>query len=349
MTGPNESRPHPAPRDGAAVPRPSPGPRHGFPEDSYQGGGYPDLRSSRPTERAAPAPNDDLYGGYGDPGRAGTRAAAEPAGTDGSGDGADAGAGRSSAASAGAYRYDGSASGPYGQDGSYGHDGSPARGGHSGDGAPAGFGGYDGAGGSASTEDASPMRYQGYGAPVESASPHRPWAQDPLDARAAYGEFGDPTSRGGTAIDGGPPYTVPPAQGYGATDEDDTPPRSRTAVVDPGPAAVPAQRAPADDRPRPATVAEAAAERFGPREQPTGPGPRASEGPARTAEPAGRVVPAAKDPTALTVLRVLTYVLVSLSCLVFLAAAVYWFVAWLDLRAALGGSSLFERPPMFGG
>lgn len=156
MTGP-QHRPSPGPRgadDDRA--RPSPRPRHGFddhefPEDSYQGG-YPDLRSSRPVERATPTDPEgfgELYGGTGP----------QPA---------------------------------------------------------VGRGGY-----------AAPMRYEGYGAPVPAGG-SQPGRDDPGDdgygaygraahrqpeepvtpARAAYGEYGDPESRGGTAIDGGPPYPV---------------------------------------------------------------------------------------------------------------------------------------------
>lgn len=56
----------------------------------------------------------------------------------------------------------------------------------------------------------------------------------------------------------------------------------------------------------------------------------------------------AKDPTALTVLRVIAYVLVSLSCLVFLAGAVYGLVVYLELRSALGTSPVFGGGTPFG-
>ncbi|WP_237453850.1 hypothetical protein, partial [Pseudonocardia sp. SID8383] len=70
----------------------------------------------------------------------------------------------------------------------------------------------------------------------------------------------------------------------------------------------------------------------------------------RAAAPATAAAPVrvAKDPTALTVLRVLTYVLVSLSCLVFLAGVVYGLVVYLEFRSALGTSPLFGGGTPFG-
>ena len=63
----------------------------------------------------------------------------------------------------------------------------------------------------------------------------------------------------------------------------------------------------------------------------------------------GPTATVARDATAVTVLRVITYVLVSLSCLVFLAGVVYGFVTWLELREALGTSPLFGGGSMVGG
>ncbi|MYW71711.1 hypothetical protein GTW08_06175, partial [Pseudonocardia sp. SID8383] len=183
MTGP-QHRPSPGPRGADADrARPSPRPRHGFddhefPEDSYQGG-YPDLRPSRPVERATPTDPEgfgELYGGTG------------PQPT-------------------------------------------------------VGRGGY-----------AAPMRYEGYGAPVPAGG-SQPGGDDPDDGgygpygraahrqseepvtptRAAYGEYGDPGSRGGTAIDGGPPYPGPTGSGYGRTraPEEDEPVRPAVPYDDP--------------------------------------------------------------------------------------------------------------------
>ncbi|MEU9818538.1 hypothetical protein ACIGG9_01460 [Pseudonocardia alni] len=376
MTGP-QHRPSPGPRGADAdLARPSPRPRHGFddhefPEDSYQGG-YPDLRSSRPVERATPTDPEgfgELYGGTG------------PQPT-------------------------------------------------------VGRGGY-----------AAPMRYEGYGAPVPAGG-SQPGGDDPDDGgygpygraahrqpeepvtptRAAYGEYGDPGSRGGTAIDGGPPYPGPTGSGYGRarTPEEDEPVRPAVPYDDPdhvadhedlprdevvgdgppaaatsardsvddragydraghgrpgygesggtavversavgtGAGAVPAPRPPSESGGRrPATVAEAAAARFGatgrsadtaaaaPAVEATGPvttTPRAAA--AAPAAPATAAAPVrvAKDPTALTVLRVLTYLLVSLSCLVFLAGVVYGLVMYLEFRSALGTSPLFGGGTPFG-
>ncbi|GAA4993955.1 hypothetical protein WHI96_14385 [Pseudonocardia tropica] len=366
MTGP-QHRPSPGPRGADADrARPSPRPRHGFddhgfPEDSYQGG-YPDLRSSRPVERATPTDPEgfgELYGGTGP----------QPA---------------------------------------------------------VGRGGY-----------AAPMRYEGYGAPVPAGG-SQPGGDDPADGgygeygraahrrpeepltptRAAYGEYGDPESRGGTAIDGGPPYPATSEQddapGYGGPPAPDEPSRTGephrasadhdvagrddaappaaaygreersvhgeaggTAVAErtargTGAGAVPAPRPTSESGGRrPATVAEAAAARFGasgrtaapardelaertgPPDRataPAGPGGEAT-GPVTTARrPAAAPAPVtvAKDPTALTVLRVVTYVLVSLSCLVFLAGVVYGLVMFLELRSALGTSPLFGGGTPFG-
>ncbi|WP_226367785.1 hypothetical protein [Pseudonocardia sp. ICBG162] len=357
MTGP-QHRPSPGPRGADADrARPSPRPRHGFddhefPEDSYQGG-YPDLRSSRPVERATPTDPEgfgELYGGTG------------PQPT-------------------------------------------------------VGRGGY-----------AAPMRYEGYGAPVPAGG-SQPGGDDPDDGgygaygraahrqpeepvtptRAAYGEYGDPESRGGTAIDGGPPYPVTaeeddaaptavaptaaaptaaapaaaaPAAAYGREERAVHGETGGTAVAErtalgsgTGTGAVPAPRPPSESGGhRPATVAEAAAARFGAsgrtaapaRDElaertgpparataPAGPGVEAT-GPVTTAHrpAAAASVPApvtvAKDPTALTVLRVITYVLVSLSCLVFLASAVYGLVMFLEFREAMSTSPLFGGGTPFG-
>lgn len=314
MTGPQQSRPTPAPRGDDPAGSPSPRPRHGradedFPENSYQtDGGSPDLRSSRPVERPVPSARDgyeDLYGGTGpqpvidDPGGSALPGASAPGGA-------------------------------------------------------AMPGGYDNT---------------GTGTP-----PHR-----------AYGEYGDPASRGGTAIDGGPPYPASPAPRAST----DTPGRgtatvrehgSTTAVSDrtavsehedtddvatppAAAAAVPAQRGAPEEGRRPATVAEAAAARFGGREATpagaSGSAENAATGPApgddrqryaaAPVAPAATVTTVAKDRTAITVLRVITYVLVSLSCLVFLAGVVYGAVTWLELREALGTSPLFGGGPMSGG
>ncbi|WP_224387171.1 hypothetical protein [Pseudonocardia sp. ICBG1293] len=332
MTGP-QHRPSPGPRGADSDrARPSPRPRHGFddhefPEDSYQGG-YPDLRASRPVERATPTDPEgfgELYGGTGP---------------------------------------------------------QPSVGG----------GGY-----------AAPMRYEGYGAPVPAGgsqqaddgpddggygaygrAAHRQPEEPATPTRAAYGEYGDPASRGGTAIDGGPPYpdtpdpdpggsgdaaTSGPDPGHGETGA--TAVAERT-TVGAGAGAVPAPRAPEADRRRPATVAEAAAARFGASGRPadpaqaelaerTGPPARATApagpgveatgplGTAPRASAAPAAVTVAKDPTALTVLRVVTYLLVSLSCLVFLAGAVYGLLTFLELRGAMGTSPLFGGGTPFGG
>ncbi|MEJ8281068.1 hypothetical protein [Pseudonocardia spirodelae] len=377
MTGP-QHRPSPGPRgddrDGARPsPSPSPRPRHGFdedafPEDSYQGG-YPDLRGSRPVERATPTDPEgfgELYGGTGP----------QPS------------------------------VGP--------------------------------------TAYAAPVRYEGYGAAVPAGTPQRPAddagygrashrmpeaAQEETGydrGRAAYGEYGDPESRGGTAIDGGPPYAgaaigyrgsgyvssgapVAPADPADAPYDQDAPaepspaaqrhddadpagagPRygtpgsgaaqpyaagpgtagggtavaERTGVTDEpaaptGSSAVPAPRTPSDPGGRrPATVAEAAAARFGGRGTPapsaaavdsgaeaTGPNATAGRAGRVPAPGAGTAVTVARDPRALTVLRVVTYVLVSLCCLVFLASVVYGVVLWFELRGALGASPLFGGSP----
>ncbi|MBN9737068.1 MULTISPECIES: hypothetical protein [unclassified Pseudonocardia] len=373
MTGPQQSRPSPAPRGGgdSGGPRPSPRARHGrdgdFPENSYQGGyedggGYPDLRASRPVDRTPPAGEvQDLYGGTGpqpvidDPAGYGTAPARDEGGY------------------AAPARYDG-----YGApvQGTPDPARAPAYDETAGYGMPTGYtagSGYDGS----ATDDG-----QGYG----------------YGGRPGYGEYGDSASRGGTAIDGGPPYTAsaagpldaptgapapthapsgaaepaysghdgthPGYQAGGATDPYGTP--GTTAVADRDDegrtvaAAVPAQRAPAEGGRRPSTVAEAAAVRFGP----TGAAETAEAAGGRSgpAQAPGQVRPAtedrgrgaapaatvAKDPAALTVLRVVTYVLVSLSCLVFLAGVVYGVLSWLELREALGSSPLFGGSP-FGG
>ncbi|WP_226352872.1 hypothetical protein [Pseudonocardia sp. ICBG601] len=379
MTGP-QHRPSPGPRGADADrARPSPRPRHGFDdhefpedsyqgdsyrEDSYQGGGYPDLRSSRPVERATPTDPEgfgELYGGTG------------PQPT-------------------------------------------------------VGRGGY-----------AAPMRYEGYGAPVQAGgsqtsgdgpddggydayarAAHRMPEEPATPARAAYGEYGDPESRGGTSIDGGPPYPATSEQddtarhdadrhdadphdtNWDDTNWDDAAPTAAsaaaygrdehpihgetggTAVAErttvgtgagTGAGAVPVPRSPSESGGRrPATVAEAAAARFGASARTTDPAraglAERTGPPARAAAPAGpgveatgpvtttrrpataAAVPApvtvARDGTALTVLRVVTYVLVSLSCLVFLAGAVYGLVAFLEFRTALGTSPLFGGGTAFG-
>lgn len=367
MTGP-QHRPSPGPRGADADrARPSPRPRHGFddhefPEDSYQGG-YPDLRSSRPVERATPTDPEgfgELYGGTG------------PQPT-------------------------------------------------------VGRGGY-----------AAPMRYEGYGAPVQAGgsqtsgdgpddggydayarAAHRMPEEPVAPARAAYGEYGDPETRGGTSIDGGPPYpatseqddtarhdadrhdpdphdtnwddaaptAAPTADSAAAYGRDEHPVHGetggtavaeRTAVgtgAGTGAGAVPVPRSPSESGGRrPATVAEAAAARFGASARtadrtqaglaertgpparaaaPAGPGVEATGPVTTTRRPVtAAAVPApvtvARDGTALTVLRVVTYVLVSLSCLVFLAGAVYGLVAFLEFRAALGTSPLFGGGTPFG-
>ncbi|SFM62930.1 hypothetical protein SAMN05216207_1001398 [Pseudonocardia ammonioxydans] len=397
MTGPQQSRPSPRPRHGRAD--------DDFPDNSYQGGGgYPDLRASRPVERPTPSSGggyEDLYGGTGP----------QPV-----------------------------------------------------------------------IDDAA-----GYGAGDAGDTPARP----------AYGEYGDPASRGGTAIDGGPAYpgsaTAPSGTGHDsagqASPAADRRPDHDTAdatgpveyaraapapeparaveaprttgpagadhtaggdrTTEPATAEVPAPRGAPESGRRPATVAEAAAARFGaPAPAPAAPGPGEGGGAAGTtgaaaaagagaaaatgttgAAPArgdarhGEAVPTvqptggqptgeqpggeqpggeqpggeqpgggrqgpgrqqadgrqhegpqqqgpqqqgrqhggrqghtaaplptvAKDPTAVTVLRVITYVLVSLSCLVFLAGVVYGVVAWFELREALSTSPLFGGPSLFGG
>ncbi|MBC3194957.1 hypothetical protein H7X46_28285 [Pseudonocardia sp. C8] len=136
-------------------------------------------------------------------------------------------------------------------------------------------------------------------------------------------------------------------------------------------APVPAQRGTPEAGRRPTTVAEAAAARFGaPDDAPTAPGTGAGAAPtpgtapsagSATAgapgtgpqhddrrRPAAGPVTVARDPATLTVLRVITYVLVSVSCLVFLAGAAYAVLTWLELRAAVGSSPLFGGGSPFG-
>ncbi|MFP5072678.1 hypothetical protein ACLFMI_23805 [Pseudonocardia nantongensis] len=292
MTGPQQSRPSPAPGGtaGGEASRPSPRPRHGrldedtgdgFPENSYQGEGYPDLRPSGPLERPAPW----TRGGYPDPPLYGEHGATDPGA---------------------AQRYPGS------------EDDTPERG---------------------STPSAA-----AYGDPARHGS----------------------STRGGLAIDGGPPYT--PASRPGAAEDTEVavepatvaaPERETAASAIPA-QRDPAQRDPADARARPTTVAEAAAargldrgpapagERGAPDSgtggggngdrsgDPSRPG-RASAGPAE--------VRVARDSRALTVLRVITYVLVSLCCLVFLAGVVYAGISYLEFRESLNSSPFLPGFP----
>lgn len=99
------------------------------------------------------------------------------------------------------------------------------------------------------------------------------------------------------------------------------PRHGRDDEPDDGPGAVPVQREPAEETSRRGTVADAAAAR--------GFAGRDGRGPGRSGD-AGRA-PAARDSRALTVLRWITYLLVCLCCLVFLAAVVYAGLTYLRL------------------
>lgn len=80
-------------------------------------------------------------------------------------------------------------------------------------------------------------------------------------------------------------------------------------------------------------------------------GPRGAEASARApqARPASAPAVVARDPRALTALRVITYLLVSLASLVFLAAVVYGGIRYLALRDAFSlpsfGTSIGSSAP----
>ena len=363
MTGPQQSRPSPRPRHGRAD--------DDFPDNSYQGGGgYPDLRASRPVERPTPSSGtgyEDLYGGTGP----------QPVIDDAAGYGAgDAGGAPARPA--------------------YGEYGDPAsRGGTAIDGgpdhpvpatAPSGAGpgttGQETAGPDDGgprpdhdTADATgPVEYAraapvtapapsaGTGRAAEPATAEVPAPRGAPEggrrpatvAEAAAARFGAPaaapTSTSGPGEGGG---ATGPAAGVGAAAGGATvaagaaPARGDARHGEAAPTEQVTGGQPTGERP--------GGERRGPgRQQAEG---RQHEGPQQqgrqhggrqghTAAPAPVV---AKDPTAVTVLRVITYVLVSLSCLVFLAGVVYGVVAWFELREALSTSPLFGGPSVFGG
>ncbi|ANY07106.1 hypothetical protein [Pseudonocardia sp. HH130630-07] len=382
MTGPQQPRPTPAPRgDDPGVPRPSPRPRHGLGEDAPepapdtgQQGGYPDLRSSRPLERAErtdPGGYPDLFGdsgplpvvdgsapdhdageyaspvtshghdanGYADP--PGTTTPAEPRRAYGEyGDPVS----RGGTAIDGGPPYVGQA--PDGTGGPYG--GTPAPGtaaaGHGdrvtgaqgyGNG-PTGPSGYDDRPVGTAGYDDRPGGAVGYGdRPVGATGYGEGFAGETGQGAGPTGAAGHRAGAAGAAG----------VAGAAVVDRSEEPTGPTVTV--------PPQRVPTDPGRRPATVAEAAAERFGSTPgsgaaaadpaRPEGP----SSGPARVR--GSSTVRVAKDSAALTALRVVTYLLVSLSCLVFLAAVVYGVVVYLQLRELPGIAPLFGGGPFSGG
>lgn len=359
MTGPQQSRPSPAPRDaGGETPRPSPRPRHGrdddagdrFPGDSYQGVGYPDLRPSRPVERPAPW----TRGGYPDPplyGEQGAAAGADPAQPagyaaptryDGHGTPEPAGVAQPGPATqqydttTGAHdrpAYGGPAhEAGYGEPDRYGS--AASRGGLAIDGGPpyrapaersaqAAPAGAAGAGEGAESGEAGP---DGSAVPVAGTFPAGGAAGGPGTGAAVTGAAVTGAAATGAAATGSPATGVADdGRATAALAAPERPPAQEPAAAA---ASIPAQRAPerpdpAGTRTRPTTVAEAAAARgFPDRDR-------------------GERVPVAggkaRDPRALTVLRVVTYLLVSLCCLLFLAAAVYAGIGYLQFRDALNG------------